>query len=65
MMPNQRTIQVNALESEAIYILREVVALIEKSVSLFSSGNDSGHNFFETIEFRDRLVGELSIDFIR
>jgi sulfate adenylyltransferase subunit 2 len=65
MMMNQRTIQVGALEIEVIYILREVVSLIEKSVLLFLSGNDSGHNFPETIEFRERLVAELSIDFIR
>lgn len=62
---NQRTIQVDALESEAIYILRDVVALFEKLVLFFSGGKDTDHNFHETIEFRDRLVAELSIDFIR
>jgi len=65
MMMNQRTIQVDALESEAIHIFREVVAQFEKLVLFFSSGNDSGHNLPETIEFRERLVAELSIDFIR
>ncbi len=86
---NQRTIQVDALESEAIYIFREVVAQFEKPVLLFSGGKDSitlvrlaqkafypskipfplmhidtGHNFPETIEFRDRLVKELGVDLI-
>ena len=85
----QRTIQVDALESEAIYIFREVVAQFEKPVLLFSGGKDSitlvrlaqkaffpakipfplmhidtGHNFPETVEFRDRLVKELGVDLI-
>jgi sulfate adenylyltransferase subunit 2 len=89
MVMNQRTIQVDALESEAIYIFREVVAQFEKPVLLFSGGKDSitlvrlaqkaffpakipfpfmhidtGHNFPETIEFRDRLVKELGIELI-
>jgi sulfate adenylyltransferase subunit 2 len=89
MIMNQRTIQVDALESEAIYIFREVVAQFEKPVLLFSGGKDSitlvrlaqkaffpakipfplmhidtGHNFPETIEFRDRLVKELDVDLI-
>ena len=83
------TIQVNALESEAIYIFREVVAQFEKPVLLFSGGKDSitlvrlaqkafypakipfpllhidtGHNFPETVEFRDRLAKELEVDLI-
>ena len=86
---NQRTIQVDALESEAIYIFREVVAQFEKPVLLFSGGKDSitlvrlaqkafypakipfplmhidtGHNFPETIEFRDRLAKELGVELI-
>ena len=86
---NQNTIQVDALESEAIYIFREVVAQFEKPVLLFSGGKDSitlvrlaqraffpakipfplmhidtGHNFPETIEFRDRLVKELGVELI-
>jgi sulfate adenylyltransferase subunit 2 len=86
---SQRTIQVDALESEAIYIFREVVAQFEKPVLLFSGGKDSitlvrlaqkafypakipfplmhidtGHNFPETIEFRDRLVEELGVELI-
>ena len=86
---NQETIQVDALESEAIYIFREVVAQFENPVLLFSGGKDSitlvrlaqkaffpakipfpfmhidtGHNFPETIEFRDRLVKELGVELI-
>lgn len=82
-------LRVNTLESEAIYILREVAAQFEKPVLLFSGGKDSitlvrlaqkafwpakipfpflhvdtGHNFPETIEFRDRLAKELGIDLI-
>ena len=79
----------NALEHEAIYIIREVAAQFEKPVLLFSGGKDSitlvrlaqkafwpakipfplmhidtGHNFPETIEFRDRLVEELGVELI-
>lgn len=79
----------NVLESEAIYIFREVVAQFENPVLLFSGGKDSitlvrlaqkafypakipfpllhvdtGHNFPETIEFRDRFVKELGLDLI-
>ncbi len=82
-------LNVNPLESEAIYIFREVVAQFEKPVLLFSGGKDSitlvrlaqkafypgkipfpllhidtGHNFPETIEFRDRLVEELGVELI-
>lgn len=79
----------NALEHEAIYIMREVAAQFERPVLLFSGGKDSitlvrlaqkafwpakipfplmhidtGHNFPETIEFRDRLVKELDVELI-
>ncbi|MEC7263288.1 MAG: phosphoadenosine phosphosulfate reductase family protein, partial [Bacteroidota bacterium] len=79
----------NALEHEAIYILREVAAQFERPVLLFSGGKDSitlvrlaqkafwpakipfplmhidtGHNFPETIEFRDKLVEELGVELI-
>ena len=72
------------LESEAIHIMREVVAEFERPALLFSGGKDSivllrlaekafwpgkipfpvvhidtGHNFAEAIEFRDRRVAEL------
>nr|WP_299341442.1 sulfate adenylyltransferase subunit CysD [Allomuricauda sp.] len=83
------TLKGNALESEAIYIMREVAAQFEKPVLLFSGGKDSitlvrlaqkafypakipfplmhidtGHNFPETIEFRDKLVEELGVELI-
>ena len=86
---NQRIIQVAALESEAIYIFREVVAQFEKPVLLFSGGKDSitlvrlaqkaffpakipfplmhidtGHNFPETLAFRDKIVKELGVELI-
>jgi sulfate adenylyltransferase subunit 2 len=73
-----------ALESEAIHVMREVAAELSKPVLLFSGGKDSivllrlaekafrpgrfpfplmhvdtGHNFPEVIEFRDRRVAEL------
>jgi len=89
MIMNQNTIQVEALESEAIFILREVVAQFEKPVLLFSGGKDSitlvrlaqkafypakipfplmhidtGHNFPETIAFRDKLTKELGVELI-
>ena len=82
-------LEVNTLESEAIYIFREVVAQFEKPVLLFSGGKDSitlvrlaqkafwpakipfplmhidtGHNFPETIAFRDKLVKELGVELI-
>jgi len=82
-------LKTNALESEAIYIFREVISQFDKPVLLFSGGKDSitlvrlaqkaffpakipfpllhvdtGHNFPETIEFRDRLVAELGLDLI-
>jgi len=87
IMMNQKTLQVDALESEAIYIFREVVAQFEKPVLLFSGGKDSitlvrlaqkaffpakipfpllhidtGHNFPETIDFRDKLVKEFGVE---
>ncbi len=74
-----------ALESEAIHVMREVAAEFERPVMLFSGGKDSivmlrlaekafrpgrfpfplmhvdtGHNFPEVIEFRDRRTAELS-----
>lgn len=77
------------LESEAIFILREVWAQFENPVILFSGGKDSilithlakkafypskipfpllhvdtGHNFPETIQFRDDLVEELEVNLI-
>ncbi len=72
------------LESEAVYVIREVAAQFERPVLLFSGGKDSivmahlarkafspgnipfpflhidtGHNFPETLEFRDSLTKSL------
>jgi len=77
------------LESEAIYILREVWAQFDNPVILFSGGKDSilvahlakkafypskipfplmhvdtGHNFPETIQFRDDLIKEFGAQLI-
>ena len=77
------------LESEAIYVLREVWAHFQNPVILFSGGKDSivvthlakkafypskipftllhvdtGHNFPETIKFRDDLVKDLGVNLI-
>jgi len=78
-----------ALEDEAIYILRETAAQFERPAILFSGGKDSitivrlaqkafypgkvpfpllhvdtGHNFPETIQFRDWLVESLGLELI-
>ena len=77
------------LESEAIFILREVWAQFQNPVILFSGGKDSilvthlakkafypsripfplmhvdtGHNFPETIQFRDDLIKDLGAQLI-
>jgi sulfate adenylyltransferase subunit 2 len=77
------------LESESMFVMREVAAKFEKPALLFSGGKDSiimthlarkafyparipfplvhvdtGHNFPETIEFRDWLVNEIKADLI-
>ena len=74
----------DALEAEAIHIMREVAAELERPVLLFSGGKDSivllrlaekafrpgrfpfpvmhvdtGHNFPEVIEYRDRRIAEI------
>ena len=74
------------LEAEAIHVIREVAAELEKPVLLFSGGKDSivllhlarkafrpgtlpfpvmhvdtGHNFPEVIEFRDRQVPDILV----
>jgi len=77
------------LESESIYIIREVAAQFEKPVLLFSGGKDSivmshlarkafyparipfpllhidtGHNFPETIAYRDWWINEIDVKLI-
>lgn len=77
------------LESEAIYVIREVAAQFENPALLFSGGKDSivcyhlakkafwpgkvpfplvhidtGHNFKETIDFRDELVSKDGVELI-
>ena len=81
-----RLTSLDLLESEAIHIIREVVAEFERPALLFSGGKDSvvmlhlatkafwpgkvpfpvlhvdtGHNFPEVIEFRDRTVQKLGL----
>ena len=78
------------LESEAIFVMREVAAQFERPFLLFSGGKDSiimahlarkafhpgampftflhidtGHNFDETIEFRDKLPKTRSGKIVR
>ena len=81
-----------ALEAEAIHIVREVAAELERPVLLYSGGKDSivllhlaakafrvggasvlpfpvmhvdtGHNFPEVIEYRDRSVAALGVELI-
>ena len=75
--------ELRVLEAEAVHIIREVVAELQRPVLLFSAGKDSivllrlaekafrpsplpfpvlhvdtGHNFGEVIEFRDRRLNE-------
>ena len=84
MTPTYELTHLRNLESEAIHIMREVAAQLERPVLLFSGGKDSivllrlaekafrparfpfplmhvdtGHNFPEVIEYRDRRVAEL------
>jgi sulfate adenylyltransferase subunit 2 len=78
--------QLDVLEAESIYVMREVAAEFERPVLLFSGGKDSivmlalaerafwpakipfpvmhvdtGHNFPEVIEYRDRRVAEVGV----
>ncbi len=77
------------LESESVYVIREVAAQFERPCLLFSGGKDSivlthlarkafyparipfplvhidtGHNFIETLEYRDKLIKELGVRLI-
>ena len=89
MSANYQLNHLRELESESIFVLREVAAQFENPVLLFSGGKDSilmvhlamkafhpakipftllhvdtGHNFPETIAFRDKLVEELGVELI-
>ncbi|MDQ0768120.1 sulfate adenylyltransferase small subunit [Pseudarthrobacter defluvii] len=84
-----RLSSLDTLESEAIHIIREVVAEFEKPALLFSGGKDSvvmlhlatkafwpgkvpfpvlhvdtGHNFPEVLDFRDRTVERLGLKLV-
>jgi sulfate adenylyltransferase subunit 2 len=87
--PSYRKSHLDQLESEAIYVMREVAAQFERPHLLFSGGKDSivmvhlarrafwpgrfpfpllhidtGHNFAETLEFRDWLVAETGAELV-
>jgi sulfate adenylyltransferase subunit 2 len=84
MLADRGLTHLEALEAEAIHIMREVAAELSTPVLLFSGGKDSivllrlaekafrpgrfpfplmhvdtGHNFPEVLEFRDRRIREL------
>ena len=84
MSTSRHRSHLDELEAEAVHIMREVAAELERPVLLFSGGKDSivllrlaekafrpgrfpfplmhvdtGHNFPEVIEYRDRRVAEL------
>lgn len=88
-MTGYRFTHLKELESESIYVLREVAAQFENPALLFSGGKDSivcfhlarkafypahipftlvhidtGHNFEETILFRDELVKKHRVNLI-
>lgn len=85
-MQNYNLSHLKQLESESIFVMREVAAQFENPALLFSGGKDSivmvhlatkafyparppfpllhvdtGHNFPETLEFRDKLVKKLGL----
>lgn len=88
-MGNYQLTHLDELESEAIFVIREVVSSFETPALLFSGGKDSivlthlakkafyparipfplihvdtGHNFPETISFRDNLAEKLGVNLI-
>lgn len=88
-MTNYNLSHLDELESESIFVIREVAAQFERPAILFSGGKDSivmtylarkafwpakipfpllhvdtGHNFEETIDYRDNLVKELGVQLI-
>lgn len=81
--------QLDSLEAEAIHIIREVVAQMERPALLFSGGKDSivllhlalkafaparlpmpvvhidtGHNFPEVLDYRDRIVERYDLKLV-
>lgn len=88
-MPRYNLTHLKELESEAIYVIREVYSQFEKPGILFSGGKDSivvthlarkaffpakipfplvhidtGHNFPETLQFRDDLAKKIGAELI-
>lgn len=88
-MTNYNLSHLDELESESIFVIREVAAQFERPAILFSGGKDSivmtylarkafwpakipfpllhvdtGHNFQETIDYRDNLVKDLGVKLI-
>ena len=88
-MVNYTIDHLKELESEAIFVIREIASQFENPALLFSGGKDSiilthlakkafypakipfplihidtGHNFPETIKFRDDLVNQLGVNLI-
>jgi len=88
-MENYNLSYIKELESESIFIIREVAAQFERPALLFSGGKDSiilshlarkafypakipfplihidtGHNFAETIVYRDEMISELGVKLI-
>jgi sulfate adenylyltransferase subunit 2 len=88
-MKSYRVSHLDQLESEAVFVIREVAAQFERPVLLFSGGKDSivmlhlarkaffpaklpfpilhidtGHNFPETIEYRDRSAAASGANLI-
>lgn len=88
-MGNYQLTHLDELESESIFVIREVVSSFETPALLFSGGKDSivlthlakkafyparipfplihidtGHNFPETIAFRDNLAKKLGVNLI-
>ena len=88
-MINYQLTHLDELESEAIFVIREVISSFETPALLFSGGKDSivlthlakkafyparipfplihvdtGHNFPETISFRDNLAKKLGVNLI-
>lgn len=88
-MSNYHLTHLKELESESMYVLREVAAQFENPALLFSGGKDSivcfhlalkafypakvpftlvhvdtGHNFVETIVFRDELAKKYGVNMV-